>query len=190
MKKPPPLPEAVLTRVLGLAKFNGRSVVIIASLGALLSVAFGDWIGTAVGLVVAYGGGVELAGRRRLLRSDPAGVSQLVRAQWIVLGAILVYCARQVASFDLETAMGSVTPALRSQLAEAGFDLAPIMPLVRLAFYATYVTIAIVTLVYQGGMARYYGRRAPAIGQAISDRMKPPPPRPSAAGPEPEDLLT
>ncbi len=182
--KPPALPEETLRRVLRLAKGNGLSVLIIAGLGTLVSLAFGDLVGAGVGLVVAYGGWMELNGRRTLLRGDAAGVDRLIRAQWIVLGAILAYCVTRFASFDSDTALGGLTPDMRSQLTEAGLDVAAILPLVRLIFYLTYATVAVVTLLYQGGMARYYSRRREPVGQALAARLRPVVPPAAAASPE------
>lgn len=187
--KPLPPPEETLARVVRMARMNGISVVIIAGLGALLSLAFGDLVGTAVGLVVAYGGGTELAGRKALLRGDADGMRRLVRAQWIVLGAILVYCVTRLASFDAESALGNLTPDMRSQLTEAGVDIAAILPLVRLMFYLTYVTVILVSLIYQGAMARYYRRRTETVQQALAARLRPVPP-PLAPATSPEDEVT
>jgi len=187
--KPLPPPEETLARVVRMARMNGISVVIIAGLGALLSLAFGDLVGTAVGLVVAYGGGTELAGRKALLRGDADGMRRLVRAQWIVLGAILVYCVTRLASFDAESALGNLTPDMRSQLTEAGVDIAAILPLVRLMFYLTYVTVILVSLIYQGAMARYYRRRTETVQQALAARLHPVPP-PLAPATSPEDEVT
>ncbi len=187
--KPPPLPEETLRRVLRVARFNGLSVVIIAGLGAGLSLVCGDYVGAAAGLVAAGGGWLELSGRQALRRGDAGGLRRLERAQGVVLGAILAYALTRLASFDAETAMGGLTPDLRSQLAEAGVDLAAILPLVRLMFYATYGLVALVTLVYQGGMVWYYRRQGDAVRRARAARLRPAAPAPGAAE-HPEDWVT
>lgn len=190
--KPPPLPEETLVRVLRISKLNGLSVLIIAGLGALFSLATWDLVGVVVGGLVAYGGWMELSGRKHLLRGEAVeGMRRLVRSQWIVLGVILVYCVSRLASFDAESALGPLTPEMRTQLVEAGVDLASIMPLIRLAFYGLYGSVALVTLIYQGGMARYYRRRTDVVKQALETRLRPPPVvRLVKTGPDPEDLLT
>lgn len=187
--KPPPLPEDVLGRVLRAARANGLSVLIIAALGAIGSLAIGDLEGTAVGLVVAFGGWLELSGRQRLLRGDADGVARLVRAQYVVMGAILVYCVTRLLSFDPDTALSSVTPEMRQELVNEGVDVAAILRLVRILFYTMYSVVAVVTLAYQGGMARYYGKRREIVAQALAARRNPAPP-PPARGPSPEDLVT
>ena len=187
--KPPPLPDETLGRVVRTAKANGLSVFIIASLGALASLAFGDLEGTAVGLVVAFGGWMELSGRQRLLRGDADGVTRLIRAQYVVMGAILVYCVTRLVSFDPDTALSGVTPEMRQELVNEGVDVAGLLRLVRIMFYALYSVVAVVTLAYQGAMARYYGRRREPVAQALGARRRPSPP-PPARGPSPEDLVT
>ncbi len=187
--KPPPLPEEILGRVLRTAKTNGLSVLIIASLGALASLAFGDLEGTAVGLAVAFGGWMELSGRQRLLRGDADGVTRLIRAQYVVMGAILVYCVTRLASFDPDQALSGLTPDMRQELVNEGVDVAAILRLVRIGFYSLYSVVAVVTLIYQGVMARYYGRRREPVAQALAARRHPTPP-PPAGGPSPEDLVT
>jgi hypothetical protein len=186
--KPPQLPEATLQRVLRTSKVNGWSVVIFASGGVLLSLVFGDWSGTAVGLLVALGGVLEVQGHRQVARGDVAGMPRMIRGQWVVLGAILVYCVSRLGSFDAESALDNLTPGLRSELASSGVDVEEIIPLVRATFYATYSAIALVTVIYQGGLARYYRRRRPVVEQALADRRRPAPP--ARPGPAPEDLVT
>ena len=189
--KPPPLPEETLRRVLRVANFNGKSVVILAALGAVISLLMGDFVGTAVGALVAYGGWVELAGRKQVSGGDAEGMKKMISAQWLVLGPVLVYCVTRLVSFDSETALGMIPSDMRTELLSAGVDLNAIMSLVKLTFYLTYSIFAFVTLLYQGGMARYYRRRIPIVQQALADRLKPKlsteTPR---SGPAPEDLVT
>jgi len=182
MKKPPPTPEEQLQRVLRVAKTNGLSVVIIAALGTLISL--GDWLGMAVGVAIIIGGRMELAGRKQLLRGDATGVRQLVRSQWVVLGAIEVYCLMKL-GFDRDH---GVSQELRSAMIEMGIDMVQLEPSLRLAFYGTYGAVALITFVYQGGMARYYGRRAGVVQEAIAARLRPPPAPVRAA--DPEDWVT
>jgi len=187
--KPPRTPEEQLRRVLRTAKLNGLGVAIVAGVGALGSLAFGDLMGAAVGAVVAVGGGMELSGRKQLLRGNADGMRRLVGSQLLVLGVIVVYAISRLASFDADSAMGNLTPEMRSELAQAGVDLAALVPLVRLMFHALYGSLAVVTLIYQGGLALYYRRHTETVKQALAARLRPTVPR-AMPGPAPEDLLT
>lgn len=180
--KTPRTPEDQLLRVLRIARTNGLSIVIIAGLGTLFSI--GDWLGMAVGTAIVVGGWMELSGRKQLLRGDAAGVRQLVRSQWVVLGAIEIYCLMKL-GFDSDK---GVSQELRSLMLEMGVDMVALEPSLRQAFYGTYGAVALLTLVYQGGMARYYSRRAGVVQQAIAARLRPPPAPVRAA--DPEDWVT
>ena len=187
--KPPRTPEEQLRRVLRTSKLNGLGVAIVAGLGALGSLAFGDLLGAMVGTLVAVGGIMELSGRKQLLHGDASGMRRLVRSQLLVLGVIVIYAVSRFASFDAESAMGNLTPEMRSEMSQAGVDLAAIVPLVRLMFYALYGSLAVVTLIYQGGLALYYRRHTKTVEQALAARLRPTVPR-AAPTVSPEDLVT
>jgi hypothetical protein len=182
MKKPPLTPEEQLQRILRVAKTNGLSVVIIAALGTVISL--GDWLGMAVGVGIIIGGRMELAGRKQLLGNDPTGVRMLVRSQWVVLAAIEAYCLVKIC-FD---STHGVSQELRGAMIEMGINMAELEPSLRLAFYGTYIAVALVSVVYQGGMVRYYGKRAGVVQEAIAARLRPPPALGRVA--DPEDWVT
>ena len=161
MQKPPPTPQQTLQRVLRTAQLDGLTLVIVASLGVVISL--GDWFGMAVGAAVIAGGWMELSGRNRLLAGSAAGMRLLVRSQLVVLVAIEIYCAVKLGS----NRNYGVSPDLRSSMAELGIDLDELEPTLRRAFNAVYGAVALLTLVYQGGMARYYARRVSVVKQAI-----------------------
>jgi hypothetical protein len=188
--KPPRTPEEQLRRVLRTAKLNGLGVAIVAGVGALGSLAFGDLLGAAVGALVTVGGAMELSGRKLLERGDADGMRRLVRSQLLVLGVIVVYAVSRFASFDAESAMGNLTPDMRNDLTQAGVDLAAILPMVRLMFYALYGSLAVVTLFYQGGLALYYRRHTGAVKLALAARLRPAAPAAGRAEVSPEDLVT
>lgn len=163
--------EKTYRRVLFVAGFDGWSVVIVAGLGMLLSLLFGSLNGIFVGLLLIGAGAMELHGRRLLRRRNAAGMRWLVRAQLFLLSVILVYCASRLGSFDAETAMGNLTPDMEAALTEAGLAKADILPLVQTAFVATYAILALLTLIFQGGLALYYRSRT----DRVAAHLTPPP---------------
>lgn len=171
--KPPPTPEDTLRRVLRISRANGMSVAVVAGFCALVSLLFGDLVGASIGVLVTVGGVMELSGGRQLRRGDPDGIRRLVRSQLWVLGVIVIYAVTRLASFDAGSALGNLTPGMRNELSEAGVDVAAIMPFVRLMFYALYASVALATLLYQGGMALYYHRRTAMVQQALAARLRP-----------------
>jgi hypothetical protein len=169
MTDPSPTPqEKALRRVLTVSRLDGWSVIVIAALGTLLTLAFGDLLGCFVGVMIAAAGGLELRGRRKLERRDAAGMKMLVRSQMFLLTVILVYCASRLGSFDADSAMGNLTPDMEAMLKEAGIVKADILPMVRLAFFGTYGTVALVSLLFQGGMAFFYRRKTPLVTAALA----------------------
>lgn len=172
-------PREILRRVLRISLLNGWSVALCAGFCGLLSLLFGGAFGGGVGLLVAVGGVGEILGRRRLMQHDPDGVTWLVRSQVFVLGVIWLYAAARLLSFDAELAASNVTPWMNSVLDQMGLDIATLLPLVRLVFRAIYITVILVTLIYQGGLALYYHRQRAAIREALTalpPLLVPPPP--------------
>ena len=159
--------EKALKRVLRYSRLNGWSVVIIAGLGVLLALALGDLVGAFIGLLVGVAGWMELRGHHKLKRRDPDGMTWLVRSQMFLLSVILVYCASRLGSFDNDTMLSGLTPEMESLLKESGIERADIVPMVRLAFFSTYITVAVVTVLYQGGMALYYRSRTKLVTEAL-----------------------
>ncbi|HVZ66263.1 MAG TPA: hypothetical protein VG936_16985 [Lacunisphaera sp.] len=169
MSVPEPTPqEKALRRVLKVSRANGWSVVVVASLGILLALLLGDLSSVFIGALVAFAGGMEVRGNKKLRRRDADGLKLLVRSQLFLLTVILVYCAMRLGSFDADTVMGSLTPDMEALLKESGIQRADILPLVRLAFYTLYFTLAVVSLLYQGGMALYYRAKSRRVREALA----------------------
>ncbi len=164
---PPPAPKA-LQRVIGLSRLNGWSVVIVSGLGTLVALALGDWLSTGLGLLVAAFGGVEVHGHRLLKKRDPAGMKWLVRSQMLVLALILAYCVSRLGSFDGESALANLTSDMEAVLLESGLNRADILPLVHQMFIALYVSVALASIIYQGGLALYYRSKTRLVTEALT----------------------
>jgi hypothetical protein len=174
MPAPQPTPaQKALQRVIGLSRLNGWSVVIVAGLGTLIALALGDWLSIGLGLLVAGFGGLEVHGNRRLKRRDPAGLKWLVRSQLLLLALILAYCSSRLGSFDGETALANLTPDMEAVLKESGLNRADLLPLVHQMFIALYVSVALASLVYQGGLAFYYRSKTRLVTEALTTPPEP-----------------
>jgi len=166
--------ENALKNVLKISRLNGWSVVVVAALSILLTLALGDLLGSAIGLLAMVSGWMEVRGGRKLKQRDPAGMTWLVRSQLFLLTIILVYCASRLGSFDAETVLGNLTPDMESILQDSGIQRADILPLVHKAFLALYLSVAFVTILYQGGMALYYRRKTTLVTEALNTVFVPP----------------
>ncbi|HEY0944466.1 MAG TPA: hypothetical protein VGD81_04335 [Opitutaceae bacterium] len=165
--RPPPSPAQVLSRVLGVATIDGRILVIIAATFALLAAAGREPLAAIVGCLAAGAGSLELHGVHRLKLGAPDGVKWLVRSQLFLLLLVLAYATIRFFTFDAELVRSLITPEMETQLATAGLTVDQALPFFKLIYQATYVIVALVSCIYQGGLARYYRNRRGAIRQAL-----------------------
>ena len=169
MTSPAPTPpEKALRRVLTISRLNGWSVIIIAGLGVLLSMLLMDPLGIVICLLAIASGWMELRGRQKLKRRDPAGMKWLVRSQLFLLAVILAYCASRLGSFDSDSMMSNLTPEMETLLKEGGVEKADIVPLVHKGFLLLYGGLALTCLIYQGGLALYYRSKTPLVTEALA----------------------
>jgi len=178
--KPPPLPEAVYQRVMRVAKAEGWSILIIASMGAFMAAGGGNVIPAIAACVAAGAGAMEIHGVQRLARGDETAVNWLVRSQLLLMLVILAYVIFRLVFFDLAAVQPQLLEVRREMLAfyeNMNVDApsfyqsdAQFMSVVRLVYTLTYCLLGIATCVYQGLMARYYHRRRAAISQALNQQ--------------------
>ncbi|MDI1337479.1 MAG: hypothetical protein PSU94_14955 [Lacunisphaera sp.] len=170
----PTPPQKALKRVTGLSRINGWSVVLVAGLGGLVALAMGDWLSVGLGLLVGGLGWLEVHGHRLLRKRDVTGMKWLIRSQMLLLGLILAYCASRLGSFDAENMLSNLTPDMEAMLKEAGLNRADIVPLVHQMFLALYISVALASIIYQGGLALYYRSKIQLVTEALT--MPPVPP--------------
>ena len=166
MKAPPLLPEETLLRVLRIARLDGTSVLVIAGVFALISALAGDGLGAVVGLLVAGAGAVELHGATLIEHGESRGLDWLVGSQVFLLATVVGYCALRLYHPAMEPLQAAMTDEMKSSLETAGWTADAF---VQFVYRTTYVAVAIVTFVYQGGMALYYVRRREAVTRALAE---------------------
>lgn len=160
---PPPLPGETLARVLRVATLDGRVVLILAGLFALAAAVNRDGASAIIGVLAAGTGAMELHAVQRLRAGEAAALRWLVRAPLLLLGLIWIYCLVRLTHFDPSLMDAALTPALRQSLEEAGLTVDDVRPFFRKVYHFTYGVGALVAVFYQGGLARYYHRRGPAV---------------------------
>lgn len=163
----PTPPQLALAKVLKVSRLNGWSVAIVAGLGAAVSLVFGDLVGGSLGLLIVASGVMEIHGHRLLKRREIDGMMWLVRSQLFFLGVVLTYAVSRLFSFDSGYILENLTPEMEAALKDVGVSRAELVPLVQLCFRAFYGTIIGVTLLYQGGLALFYQRKAPLVTEAL-----------------------
>jgi hypothetical protein len=164
MKTPPLLPEETLHRVLRVANFNGMSVLAVAGMLTLAVASTGNYVGAAIGLLVAAAGAFELHGAGLLRTGEPKGIQWLIASQPYLFVVVLAYCVLRLASYDPALLRAAVTDEMRVVLEERGYDEEQFL---RMMYVTTYALLGIATLIYQGAMTAYYFRRRHAVVAAL-----------------------
>jgi hypothetical protein len=164
MKPPPLLPDETLHRVLRVANFDGISVLAVAGTLALASASIGDFVGAAIGLLVAAAGAIELHGAGLLRAGERRGMNWLVASQPYLAAVVLCYCILRLGNYDATMLRQAMTADLRQSLADAGMEEERFL---RMVYAGSYAILAIGTLIYQGLMTLFYYRRRGAVIAAI-----------------------
>jgi len=165
MQVPPPLPSTRLHRVLAIARADGWSMLAVSGISLLTLLwqrAFGI---AAAAALVALSAVAELHGRRLLLRGAASGRGWLMGAQAVVLVTVWAYAWYRWHHFDFNGLWsqlpGFYQEMITAQLAAQGLD--PAADRVTLLFLVNQLValaLALVTLLYQGGLILYYQRHA------------------------------
>lgn len=165
MQQPPLLPEEALIRVLRLARFDGMGALLLGGLFALASAAAHEIPFTAIGLLAAGAGAVELHGVSLLREGEPRGMNWLVASQPFLLLVIFAYCALRVWVTETPPLPESLQALLAAGAAQWHMS---VDDYVRVLNRITYAVLAVAAIGFQGGMMVYYLRRRSAVLQALS----------------------
>jgi hypothetical protein len=165
---PPPLPQDVLRRVCRLARFEGGSLLGLAGFFAVLAAVGRDFPGAIAGCLAAGAGALELRAVSRIESGDERGVSGLVHSQMALLAVILAYCLARLWMFDPAALEAMLTLDRRQELAALGLTDEQFRPVLEQGYRALYLTVAVVSLAYQGGMALYYHRKGDELRLAMA----------------------
>ena len=143
-----------LKRAARRGRANGLGYVAFGGLSLLLSISSNpDWIGLLIGAVLIGAGLVERSQADRLGQGDLLAPTRMAQAELALLGAILFGGVIKLvfsssASGELRTVTGEL-PGL-------GLDVADLIDSVTTLVYAVVMAVSIL---YQGGMARYFLKR-------------------------------
>jgi hypothetical protein len=173
-RQPPLLPGEILARVMRTARLDGISVLAVAGVAALLAASAKDVQGAAIGVTVALAGALELHGVAMLQHRDARGVAWLVRSQLFLLTVLMAYCAWHLTRVDLEPLRTAFHSSLRLPLMKEVWAMNQELGMTEQLFLQQantllYVSLAIATLIYQGGMTLYYQRRRDSVTRALAE---------------------
>jgi len=144
-----------LARAAALARGNGGTLVVFGGLSALFGLLGPDPLSLIVGAIVVTVGLLERRGGRQLRQADPGAPRRLAANELALLAAISTYA---ILSLTLLRPSGAELVAATGGNV-AGLDVQELLDSLTNVVYAT---VLVVTVLYQGGLARYYlARRAP-----------------------------
>ena len=104
--------------------------------------------------------------------------AQLMLSQLIILFTISIYALRNLLVFDEAAFLAAITPDLRNLISGLGIPMDVFEQILRPAYFATYLIVIGVTLLFQGGMVLYYRSQRGRITEALANRPSEPPPLP------------
>jgi hypothetical protein len=166
--------------MLAVSRIDGWSVVIVAALSAVVSLVQGSWFPTGIALLVLMAGGAELRGRGQLVRGRVSGLAWMIGAQWGLLLVIWIYAWWRWRTFDPAALWAELPGFARTKidhdLLAAGLDPESERPLLLgMVNTLTCLALVLVSLLFQGGLALYYGTQRQAASEAlITGRARPP----------------
>jgi len=169
--KPPPLPIEVFERVLRVARFDGKTLVIIAATFAGFAALGRNAPPMLAGLLVVGCGLLELNGANRLQNGDPQGLENMIRAQVCLMLTVVGYAGWMLVNFDVQVFLQQIPEAMRedmeSQLRLAGFSESDVPRFYQGMNTIVYSLVGLLTVVFQGLMVRFYQKARPAVNTII-----------------------
>lgn len=148
------------------ASVNGMTCFLIGTFYAVVMAAQHNIPLAAVGLLAAGAGAIELHGLGRLRQGDPGGMNSLLLAQPLMLAVILGYCVLRVTHFEMPT----TSEWLMEQATLTAKELEiTVEEYFRVVNRLSMQILAIVGVVYQGLMLRYYLRRREEVRRALEE---------------------
>jgi hypothetical protein len=142
---------------------NGLGYAIFGGLSIVFALPGFDVIGLLLGGVLLGVGLHERAQATRLLGGDPAAPLQLARGELLLLGALVLYAVLGLTVLptgvtDLQRQIGNTK--------QLGIDIVRLEKLARTTWFGCMLGVS---LLYQGGMARYFLRRRGDVARYLAE---------------------
>lgn len=148
-----------IARAAKLGLGNGMGYAVFGGLSLLFSLPSWDMTGIALSAVVLGVGLHERAQSRRLMQADAHAPWRLALGELGLLGAIVVY---SVLGLTVLPAAGDVIARQLGGTQALGIDVQKLANSVSTVWFATLIAVS---LLYQGGMARYFLKRRAEVAR-------------------------
>jgi hypothetical protein len=152
-----------IARAAALGRRNGAGLLVFGVLSLLFSLSDFDPVGLLIGSLLLVTGFVEVRTSRLLARADPFAPRILARNELMLMAGISVYC---VLKLTVLKGSGKELAAQLDGMTDMGTDVVALTNSLMTLIYATFL---VVTLFFQGGMARYFLRRREMIESFVSE---------------------
>lgn len=147
-----------IRKTAAVANFSGITTLVIAVGSAAFTAVDPGLVSGLITAILAAVGTVELIGRRKLLRGGANATRMLALNQLAFLAAIIVYCCAQMATFSVSTITSQIP-------AEFGTLDPSSQQLIRQLWNGFYILLIILSIIFQGGLALYYHRKAQHVAR-------------------------
>ena len=169
--KPPPLPIDVFQRVLRVALFDGRLLLIIAGTFAVMAAMGRQPAPTIAGVIAAGWGALEIHAGNRLGQGDPKGLDWMILSQIGLMFTVFGYAGWMMTHFDAAEILASMPQVAREsldlQFKTAGIPENEMPAYLQSVSKLAYALVALLTFVFQGMMARFYQKSRGAVNTVI-----------------------
>jgi hypothetical protein len=160
--------------VQSLARLNGLSVVLIASIGAVLEASRGLVLTAVIGVLAAGAGAMEMHGATLLRHGFKRGLAWAIRGELLLLAVIWILCGIRLGWPDLTELREAFHASLQIPMVQKQWAEAQQLGLtedqyLNLMYQLMYIAVAFATLLYQGGMVIYYSRRQKSVELALPE---------------------
>jgi len=149
------------------ANFNGWVTAVLAVLS--LPFAFFSVSSAAMTVVLALVAFIEFRGRRRLLNFEPSGATLLGWNQAGFLAAIIVYCIWSLYANLTAPSPFSSDPQTQALIEESLGALEGLEDLSRQIVIVLYVSVIVLSVLFQGGNALYYFSRRKHVEKFVAE---------------------
>jgi hypothetical protein len=152
-------------RVLTLAKADAISLVTIGPIGFVAAVWLNDHPGILLTATIAAAGVVELMGHSQLVDGQVRGLKKLTTSQLLVCAGFLAYCLHGIFFTEAAKLLSLLPSASRDALDQLWPDPDDQAALLQVVLRAVYAIVALVAVLYQGSLARFYARSHAAFNR-------------------------
>jgi hypothetical protein len=156
--QPPDADTKKKERIIRISKMNAWSVTLIAGAFTLIGLLSLSFAGVLVGAAVTSAGLIEIRGYRKLSSGESDARTWMTGSQVWLMFWVLLYCGWRLHSLDTSDPFAILgdSNSILELTSTMGLSKATVAELFIKAYRWTYGLVAVLTCIFQGGLAVYY----------------------------------